>query len=106
VLARVKETFFSPKGIEPLEQTERELLKVLSVFPEKTLDAMRELEPSIIARYILDVCNSFNRFYQECPIATAEDEKTRIFRAALTLGVKYVTGSALELVCMKHPIKI
>ena len=85
---------------------EKELLKTLSRFAEVAEKALREYEPSYITRYILDVCTAFNRFYHECPIATAEDEKVRSTRKAITKATNTVLGSALSLICMKTPEKI
>lgn len=86
--------------------SEKALLKVLSTFPEKVLTAIDELEPSVITRYILDVCAAFNRFYHECQIISAEDAKVREFRVALTGCVKTVLGTAFGLICMKKTEKI
>lgn len=85
---------------------ERELAKVLSLFEEKLMQAMREYEPSVIARYILDVCAAFNRFYHECHIATAEDAATRELRIRLTVAAKQTLGNAFDLICLKKPEKI
>ncbi len=93
-------------AIPSLEPTERELIKTLSFFPEKTADAIDKMEPSIITRYAIDLCNAFNRFYQECPIVSCPEETRRAFRLALVRGVHDVLGRALELVCIKHPEKI
>jgi arginyl-tRNA synthetase len=57
---------------------------VLAKFPEKVLEAVRDYEPSVIARYILDVAAAFNRFYHECKIAGAENEQVRNTRCADT----------------------
>ena len=92
--------------VTALTVTEKELIKTLSLFPNQTKDAIDEMEPSIITRYAIDVCNAFNRFYQECKIVTCEDEATRAFRLTLTKGVHEILGRALELVCIKHPDKI
>ena len=89
-----------------LTVTEKELIKTLSLFPDKTASAIEDMEPSIITRFAIDVCNAFNRFYQECPIATCDDADRRDFRLALTKGVHEILGKALELVCIKHPDKI
>ncbi len=89
-----------------LTATERELIKTLSFFPDKTFDAIHDMEPSVITRYAIDVCNAFNRFYQECPIATCDDAERRVFRLTLTKGVHEILGKALELICIKHPDKI
>ena len=88
------------------DHAEAALLKVLSIFPEKVLGALNDLEPSVITRYILDVCAAFNHFYHECQIVTAPDAVTRNFRVALTSCVRTVLGSAFGLICMKKTEKI
>ncbi len=88
------------------DPAEKALLKTLSIFPEKVLSALNDLEPSVITRYILDVCAAFNHFYHECQIVTAPDEKVRDFRVALTSCVRSVLGKAFELICMKKTEKI
>lgn len=85
---------------------EKNLLRVLSLYPEKILKAVDEYEPSVITRYILDICNTFNRFYHECKIINADNDITRSFRIDLTRSVKTVIGDALKLICMKTPEKI
>ncbi len=85
---------------------ERKLAKTLSLFEEKLLQAMREYEPSVIARYILDVCAAFNRFYHECHIATAPDEVTKALRVRLTAATKQTLGNAFDLICLRKPEKI
>ena len=93
-------------SVSALTATEKELIKTLSLFPSKTENAIAEMEPSIITRYAIDICNAFNRFYQECPIMTCEDAERRAFRLTLTKGVHDILGRALELICIKHPDKI
>lgn len=87
-------------------ESEAALLKTLSRFPEVVTSAIEEYEPSVITRYVIDVCTSFNRFYRDCPIITAETEEQRIFRVRLTKATKNVLGTALHLICMKTPEKI
>ena len=86
--------------------SEAELLKALSLFPEKVSEAIASYEPSVITRYVIDVCTAFNHFYRDCPIVTADTEDARIFRVRLTKAAKTVLGSALRLICMKTPEKI
>jgi arginyl-tRNA synthetase len=89
-----------------LDKAERDLIKTFSMFPEKVNEAIEEMEPSIVTRYILDLCGAFNRFYQACPIASCEDDSRRAFRLSLTKGTRDILGKALELICIKHPEKI
>lgn len=94
------------ESVDTLTKTERELIKTLSLFPEKTEDAIAEMEPSVITRYVIEVCNAFNRFYQECPVFTCPEVSRRAFRLSLVQGVHDILGRALELVCIRHPEKI
>jgi arginyl-tRNA synthetase len=85
---------------------EAEVLKVLSKFNEAVKDAIKDYEPSVITRYIIDVCSAFNKFYHNCQIISAEDESVRNTRIRLTAAVKTVLGSAFDLICMKKTEKI
>ena len=85
---------------------EAELLKVLSKFNEAVNSAIKEYEPSIITRYIIDVCSAFNKFYHNCQIVTADEEAVRNTRIRLTDATKTVLGTAFGLICMKKTEKI
>ena len=88
------------------ESEELDLVKTLARFPERVLAALGEYEPSVITRYILDLCAAFNRFYHECQILSAEDEATRKNRIAMVAATNTVLGRALHLICLKTPEKI
>ena len=90
----------------PLSELEFELAKTLSLFPERINSAIADYEPSIVTRYILDLCSSFNRFYHECSIANCEDVALRESRIALTRATNQVLRTALHLICMQSPEKI
>ena len=90
----------------PLSELEIELAKTISVFPERINSALADYEPSVITRYILDLCAAFNRFYHECSIAGCEDEALRSSRIALTRATNQVLRTALHLICMQSPEKI
>ena len=89
-----------------LGEAEFALAKTLSVFPERISSAISDYEPSVVTRYILDLCADFNRFYHDCKIANCEDEKLRAVRLSLTDAVHTVLGTALHLICMQSPEKI
>ena len=90
----------------PLTEVEFELAKTLSIFPEKIKSALADYEPSVVTRYILDLCAAFNRFYHDCKIAACEDADLRSSRLALTAATKSVLATALKLICMQTPEKI
>ena len=96
---------FSAKDAE-LTEEERALARTLALFPERVEEALNEYEPSVITRYILDLCAAFNRFYHECQILSAEDEATRKNRIAMVAATNTVLGRALHLICLKTPEKI
>ena len=54
---------------------EARLLLTVSKFPERVIQALNAYEPSMITRYIIELCTAFNRFYQACPIITAGKQK-------------------------------
>lgn len=85
---------------------EAELLKVMSQYEERVLNALQDYEPSVIARFILDLAVAFNKFYHECRIATEADEAIRNTRIKLTEACKYVLGSAFSLICLKKTEKV
>lgn len=85
---------------------ERELVKTLARFPEKVLEALDSYEPSVVTRYILDVATSFNRFYHNCQILSAESDEVINTRIELTKATNYVLGNAFELICLKKTKKI
>lgn len=90
----------------PLSDLEVELAKTISVFPERINAAIADYEPSVVTRYILDLCADFNRFYHDCSIANCEDQKLRQSRIALTAATNQVLRTALHLICMQSPEKI
>jgi len=98
----------TPVNLDGVTLTEEEnaLVKTLALFPDKVAQALHESEPSVITRYILDVCADFNRFYHDIQILSCEDESLRTFRVKLTLAVKYVLGTAFDLICIGKNEKI
>ena len=85
---------------------EATLLKTLAQYEERVRTAIKDYEPSVIARYILDVAVAFNKFYHECSILNAEDNNVRGTRILLTEATKYVLGSAFSLICLKKTERI
>ena len=85
---------------------EAALLKTLCQYEEKVLTAIRDYEPSVITRFILDVAVAFNKFYHECSILNAENEDVKGTRILLTEATNHVLGSAFSLICLKKTEKV
>ena len=92
--------------IPELTVEEIELVKAISVLPETVKSAAEKYEPSFIARYAVDVAQKFNKFYFDCKILSAEDEKTKNFRLALTQATKQVLENAFKLLGIGIPDKM
>lgn len=92
--------------IPTLSAEEIELVKALSVFPETVKAAAEKYEPSFIARFAVDVAKQFNKFYFDCKILAAEDEKTKNFRLALTNATLQTLKNAFALLGIGIPDKM
>ncbi|KEQ24973.1 arginine--tRNA ligase [Paenibacillus tyrfis] len=95
---------FDPKHLENEEA--QGVLKQLYLFKERVEQAMHKLEPSIISRYLVDLAQSFNRFYHECPILKVDDAGVRKARLALVESVRITLKNGLALIGIEAPEKI
>ncbi len=105
VLEKVKGETISNDFVITCDE-EANLVKVMAQYEEKVLNAIRDYEPSVITRFILDLAVAFNKFYHECRIATEENAQVRSTRIRLTEAVKYVLGSAFSLICLKKTERV
>ena len=92
--------------VEITAPEEAALLKTLCQYEEKVNNAIRDYEPSVITRFILDIAVAFNKFYHECKILGADDENVKATRIMLTEATKHVLGSAFSLICLKKTERI
>jgi arginyl-tRNA synthetase len=65
--------------------------------------AVDNLDPSILARQILDICHAFNRFYHDEPILSANTSEERRQRLALTKVTQQAIGYGLYLLGLHAP---
>ncbi len=72
------------------------LLKEISRFPSVIKDAAERYEPSVVARYAVDVAQAFNKFYTENRIQV-DDQNVRNARCKVTSVTRNVLKSALAL---------
>ena len=98
----VKETL--PENYLPNAQ-ESEVVKLIATFPDAVKEAAEKYEPSVVARYAVDLAQKFNKFYIDCKIITAEGE-TKDFRLALTRAALQTMKNALSLLGIGIPEKM
>ena len=106
IMRKAEADGIEPKAGTTTDESERLLLLTLSRFGEVVDDAVHDYEPSLVTRFILDVCTDFNKFYHDCPILSAQDENVRATRLAICRAVNAVLGRALDLICIKKTEKI
>ncbi|MBQ4269643.1 MAG: arginine--tRNA ligase, partial [Clostridia bacterium] len=92
--------------IPELTAPEIELCKALATFPEAVKEAAEKYEPSIVSRFAVDVAQKFNKFYIDCKILAAEDEKVKNFRLALTNATLQALKNAFALLGIGIPEKM
>ena len=78
------------------------LLKEINRFPKVVLDAADKYEPSIVARFAVDVAQAFNKFYNSTRINVPE-ENIKNARVMLTYLTKKTLSDALELLGIQAP---
>ena len=78
------------------------LLKEINRFPKVVLDAADKYEPSIVARFAVDVAQAFNKFYNSTRINVPE-ENVKNARVMLTYLTKETLSDALELLGIQAP---
>ena len=79
-----------------------DLVKLIYAFPEVIRDAAEKYEPSILTRHIIDVAQSYNRFYHDEHILT-DNEDEKLAKVALTMAAKNVIRTGLGLLGIKAP---
>lgn len=79
-----------------------ELLKLLTGFPDKLQRGIRLQEPSVLARYALDVAQSFNQFYNKERIVIHDLEK-RTARLQLTRLAASSLSRTMKLLGVETP---
>lgn len=78
------------------------LLKDISRFPQVILDAAEKYEPCVVARFAMDVAQSFSRFYNTCRV-NVEDDALRNARIKLVSLTKNTLKNALDLLGIGCP---
>lgn len=73
-----------------------DLLKEISKYPEIVSEAADRYEPSVVARYAVDLAQAFNRFYTDNKIAV-EESNVRIARCLITYITRNIIKDSLSL---------
>ncbi|MCX6283457.1 MAG: DALR anticodon-binding domain-containing protein, partial [Bacteroidetes bacterium] len=82
---------------------EKEIIKLLMIYPHITKQAADELNPAIVANYVYDLAKSYNHFYQEIPVLKEENASLRQLRLMLSVFTASVIGKSLKLLGIDSP---
>ena len=86
-----------------LHEKEKELIKVLALYPEVIQNAAQNHSPALVANYTYDLVKEYNSFYQTVPILGSDDEKAKMFRVQLSKKVGETIASAFKLLGISVP---
>ncbi|MGN1333552.1 MAG: arginine--tRNA ligase [Anaerovoracaceae bacterium] len=79
-----------------------ELAKLIYRLPQVVAEAGEKYEPSIVTRHIVDIAQSFNRFYHDEHILT-DNQEERVAKLALVMATKTAIKNGLALLGMEAP---
>ncbi|WP_139311089.1 arginine--tRNA ligase [Paenisporosarcina indica] len=87
--------------VEEVNNYEWEVIKYLEQFPDMVIRAALQLDPSIVAKYAIDLAQAFNSFYGNVQILTKP--RLMAYRVTLVHCVIIVLKESLRLLGIKAP---
>ena len=82
-----------------------ELVKLLSQYPDKIIDSSNKYEPFIITRHLVNICQAFNKFYDENNIKNSETDLKNA-RLLVVYSTKIIIANGLYLLGINAPEKM
>ena len=89
-----------------INDKEKQLLKLLTIFPEIIKSAADNLNPALIANYTYELVKNFNSYYQTTTILKINDEELKGFRLTLSYKVASIIKSSMKLLGINVPEKM
>lgn len=93
----------STNDVTVLGGEERDLIVLLSKFPETIAEAAIAHSPAQVANYIYELAKLYNKFYHESPIMQAESESLKQFRLQLSAAAAKVIHKGMSLLGIEVP---
>jgi len=90
-------------SVNGLEPAEREVIRLINLYPSKVYESAREYAPSAVANYAYDLAKEYNQFYQSIPIFNEADTAKRQFRIAFSKVVADTLKKAMRLLGIRVP---
>jgi arginyl-tRNA synthetase len=89
-----------------LQESERDVINLLSQYPQILADAGRELSPALISFYVYELAKAYNRFYNEVNIFNESDKDAQQFRVAFSGVVGETIQKGMSLLGIKVPSRM
>jgi arginyl-tRNA synthetase len=97
--ARVTKPYY-----EKITEKEYNLAKILGEFPELVSDCLDKLEPHLLCNYIYSLSQTFNDFYESCPVIQEKNLKIQERRTNIVKAAQEVLKICLNLGKKVRPI--
>lgn len=85
---------------------ERELIRQIAMLPQEIANAAKALDPSKLTKYSVDLAAQFHKFYDACPVRTAETPARRDARLLLCAAARQALYNVLTLLKVTAPEKM
>ncbi|MCX6280708.1 MAG: arginine--tRNA ligase [Bacteroidetes bacterium] len=89
-----------------LQPGEKDVVKLLMIYPQVIRQAADELNPAVVANYVYELAKSYNQFYQELPVLKEENTDLRQLRMILSVFTASVIGKSLKLLGISSPSRM
>lgn len=86
-----------------ISSREREIIKLLNVFPDKIREGGNEHSPAIVANYAYELAKEFNQYYHEVSILKEEDLNIKAQRLILIDTISIVLRKAMGILGIELP---
>jgi arginyl-tRNA synthetase len=86
-------------------EQELQILRLLMDYPAVIEDAARDLAPHLLAFYLKDVAAAFHSYYNSTHFLV-DDERERLARLSLIVGVRQVLAGGLGILGVSAPTKM
>jgi arginyl-tRNA synthetase len=88
--------------LSPVKE-ERDVVVLLIQFPDMIRQSAEAYSPAIIANYVYELAKTYNKFYHEISILSAENESAKQFRLQLSDAAGKVIHKGMELLGIEVP---
>ena len=100
---RSKDVIPTVKPSSKLHVKEKDLIKIILLYPQVIQDAAYQYSPAIIANYTYELVKAYNQFYQQVPVFAADQELDKDFRIGLSGFVGQIISSSMSLLGIRVP---